>query len=64
MPSKRPQFNVRLSDDAEARFKRLEKATKAVLGAEQSKAQIVEMALAALESQLAACEQARKKHRA
>jgi hypothetical protein len=60
MPSKRPQFNVRLSEDGEARFRRLEKVAKAVLGAEQSKAQIVEMALAALESQLAACERARK----
>ena len=60
MPSERPQFNVRLSAEGEARFRRLEKATKALLGVDHTKAQIVEMALAALESQLAACERARK----
>jgi hypothetical protein len=61
MPSERPQFNVRLSEDGAARFKRLEKKAPGAVGAPLTKAQIIEMALTALEEKLATCEKKEKK---
>lgn len=63
MPSDRPQFNVRLSKDGAARFERLKAKAAALIGTEQTQAQVVEMALAALEEKLAACEQAKKERK-
>lgn len=49
MPSDRFQLNVRLSPDAEARFRRLAVRVPAAVGTDVSHAGIVEMALKSLE---------------
>ena len=53
MPSERRQLNVRLDPDASARFDRLFPAVSAELGTDLSQAQLVALALKALEREYA-----------
>ncbi len=49
MPSKREQFNVRMSDETAAKVERLHPVVNAALGVELSQAQFFALAVAALE---------------
>jgi hypothetical protein len=49
VPSDRRQLNVRLDDESAARFDRLAAATAAAVGVELSQAQVIALALRALE---------------
>ena len=49
MASKRAQLNVRMDEETAARFERLQVATRKSVGVDLSQAQIVAMALVALE---------------
>jgi hypothetical protein len=60
MPSKRRQLNVRIDDEAAARFDRLIELMPRVLGFEVSHPQVVALALKALEEKHAGEKKAKK----